>query len=334
VIDDAHLDVNGVDYVIDRVNGKHLILILSARPLNSKSDPYPKSTLERIMKDKRVSTELASINIAPRIVSLYSTLIAGEKEIKWALEAYEGGDTILEETIHRKIAQERFYRYEYERGKYLHNVGGMFYYVSLFSMYEFPVERGFVLQKIGSREADFEKMLNSKEFIMTEDNRIMLHHSSIANIYLSTLLSGTYRVSEYKPEKPEEIFSEYFEMYPWNAIRFMGVLGSWQYSRWNTIRDLVSKVGVPKIKQAMDQKDDLGAIRNCISSITEADPDAGRRLVSVLDLPILAKKIDQAINLRAIIYCLSSIEKANLDVLVKLISLLDHECLQQKLSET
>jgi hypothetical protein len=82
IIDDAHLDVSGVDHVIDKASGKDLILIVSTRPLDIQSDAYPKSTLERIMKDERVSTELASIDIATGIVDRYSTLIAKGKGIE------------------------------------------------------------------------------------------------------------------------------------------------------------------------------------------------------------------------------------------------------------
>jgi len=335
IIDDAHLDVNGVDYVLDMVRGKDLILIVSTRPLGSKSDRYPKSTLERIMKDKKVSTELASMEIAPRIVVLYSTLIAKAKGIevssnirekivlrygkdlwflKWAFEAYDGRETLPEDIIRQKIAQERFYRYEYERGRYLYNVGGIFYYISLFSMYEFPVERGFILHKVGDRKADLEKMLSSREFIEKENNRIMLHHSSIGEIYFDTLLSGVYREPDYKREKIEEIFTEYFKMYSWNALELIGVLGSWGYSESDIIRNLVSKIGIGMIREAVDRAGNLRAIGYCVHSITEADSDAGKRLVSSLDLSLLVEKINQEKHLEAIGYCIYLITKADSDV--------------------
>jgi hypothetical protein len=86
------------------------------------------------------------------------------------------------------------------------------------------------------------------------------------------------------------------------------------------IRDLVSKIGIAKIREAMDRAENLRTIGLCISSITRADSDVGKRLASTLDLSILVEKINQAADLEAIEYCISSITRADADVGKRLIS--------------
>ncbi|HEC92183.1 MAG TPA: hypothetical protein ENI51_04190, partial [Candidatus Atribacteria bacterium] len=209
IIDDAHLDINGVDYIIGKVEGKNLKLIISTRKLEDFQEKQsPHSLLKKCIRDRRFSTELESIDIASRMVDLYSKLkrIEMPEEIKeeiiskykkdlwflkWALKVYEEEKAFSEEKLYEKIAEKKFYKYEYEHNKYLEYVGEIFYYISLFSQYEFPVEKRFIQDKIGKENLDkFEKLSKSREFIETEKNRIMLYHSSIARIYLETLYSG------------------------------------------------------------------------------------------------------------------------------------------------
>ena len=117
IIDDAHLDTTGVDYIIGNVERKNLKLIISTRKLEkSQKEQSSHSLLKKYIGDKRFSTELKSIDIASRMVDLYSKLnriripIKMKEKIlskykkdlwflKWALKVYGEEKTFSEKKL-------------------------------------------------------------------------------------------------------------------------------------------------------------------------------------------------------------------------------------------
>jgi len=362
IVDNAHLSVKSVESVIGIAEGKNIKLLISTRDVEKS---HPESNLKKYIRT--YSTKIESADIATQMVDLYSKIENvhipfKEKKallstygrdlwfLKWALETFEEKETLSEESIYKRIAEKRFYTYSYDIEEKVENVGEIFYYISLFSQYEFPVEKEFIAHK--TDRDNLEKLIKSREFIVEKRN-IMLHHSSIADIYLDALYYGVYRGLDL--EKIEKVFADYFKMCPRRGVTLFGILGSRQYEAYELIKKLVSEIGIGNVGKVIDRSNDVHGIgwcvysilkadsevgksllgnvgkvidRSndvhgigwCVSSILRIDPDAGKSLVSQISLPALAENIDHSDDLHGIGECVFSILGADPDAGKSLVS--------------
>jgi len=323
IIDDAHLNLKEVQTLIDIAKNKVLKLIIATRPLSDELyKTHTSGRVQKYIKDKKYSTELSPEEILDGLIDKYVEKnhmkipphVRSEIKKKygkdlwilyWALKSYKENTIITKNYIYKEIAKERFYKYEYEHDHYLENIGEIFYYISLFSQYEFAVEKSFISDKIGKENLDkFEKLSKSREFIETGTNKIMLYHSSVANIYPEALYSGVY--SEFIPKKEDEIeiFREYIEKYPEKGIKFIVYNILTNPKEHDLIKKIMLEIESEKIEEAINRSNDLYIIGNFIFWFLVL---TGREITISIDTKKFINKMENSNEIRAMGYITSLI---------------------------
>jgi hypothetical protein len=212
IVDDAHFLPAECERLVRVLKNKKLKakLIIGSRPTREIREGYPKevSEFEYLSKTdihaKDVTEEMIKRFLErkhglndEKIEKVSKNLERYKKDLwhlSWALKSYNPQkDSVEEKEIYEKIKDSirkiKFGKDELGKDKYL-NAEDVFLPLSVFYMFEIPVERKFLLKQLEIDGDKIIRLIELSEIIETEEigrNRMLsLIHSSIADLYFRT----------------------------------------------------------------------------------------------------------------------------------------------------
>ncbi|MHC1636368.1 MAG: hypothetical protein ACXQTS_07140 [Candidatus Methanospirareceae archaeon] len=167
---------------------------------------------------------------------------------------------------------------------------------------------------------------------------IVLHHSSIANIYFKAYQSFPDLSGRLRDYDEFGLFRRYLESKPTNLLDVITGLG-WDLldaKKGRTILRRLVESGffVDLVKEAIDKEEDLEKVGDCLFclSIVGAGKVA-RRIVENIDVQLLVLKIDKEEDLWKIGYCLVGITGVSEEVARRIAEGVDVQLLVSKINK-
>jgi hypothetical protein len=335
IIEDAHLALHDVNWVVTKASGRRLKVLISTRPFE-REGIREYTRLEVLMGREKNFTEIRAFDGAREIAGFYFSQEYGIQKLKelervvehmgktygkdlwllsFALDAFSPEIGVDTDKIYENIYNKYLKKTGVGKNEFVLDTYKYLYPLSVFCQYEIPVCKDFLLKILGLNETYLNRLIEIGE-VVQQEKMLFLHHSSRALYFLKAMLH--YKLC--REEEEIELIRQYIYFFCESVLDLVINISRYPYNRFDHVKKLTQdSVIIKKLETEIDVADNISLVGWCFSAIKRANRNIVEELVKKIDAVVLARKINGTNDLVAIGDLLSGIAEANEDAARKLL---------------